>query len=263
MTINDIVAQCDGVDSGVYPQGLPPSYSWYKGNQTKMDGGNTAPAGWSACTGYFVAYPQDFTNKPFVACNVFVKDIETYLHKVKGGWVKVQDTALPIAVGRFDGPQTGNQATNLPVTKQADGSYLMQAPPLGYCNHGWPTARGAFTAGEIDGSVTYLKMRIDNANANVLGQCGFDWWASPSAPYPQNKGAGSCSWMKLTTDFKQMYCTQMTAAKLLSDPPPQPTGSIVVVQPPPVVVPPAVKPFTISVNGVELKSGDVLSIKQN
>lgn len=264
MTINDIVAQCDGVDSGVYPEGLPASYSWYKGNQTKMDGGNPAPAGWSACTGYFVTYPQDFTNKPYVACNIFVKDIETYLHKKAGGWVKVQDTPLPIVCGRFTGPQTGNVASNLPTVLQADGSYMMASPPLNFCNHGWPTDRGAFTAGLIDGSVTYVKMRVDNANANFLGMAGFDWWANPAAPYPQNSGSGSCSWKKLTTSFSQMYCTQMTAASLLADPPPQPAGTVVT---PPVVVPPVVVPpapsLSIALNGTALKSGDVLTIKQN
>lgn len=261
MTINDIVAQCDGVDSGVYPQGLPPSYSWYKGNQSKMDGGNQAPAGWSACTGYFVTYPQDFTNKPYVACNVFVRDLETWLHKKAGGWVRVQDGGIPIVCGRFTGPQTGNVASNLPVTKQADGSYMMASPPFDYCNHGWPAARGAFPADTIDGEITFLKMRVDNPNANFLGMCGFDWWQSPSAPYPQNRGSGSCAWMKLTTEWKQMFCTEMTAAQIANDFPP-PLTAIVITPPPPVPTPTPTKQVALMLNGVELKAGDVVSMKQ-
>lgn len=259
-TVQDVINMCDARDSGLYPQGLPKNYSWYKGTSASMNGGHPCPAGWTAQTLYWVVYPQDFTNEKWEPANHFIRNAECWLHKKTGGWIRSQDPSMPQACGRFDGPQTGNQATSLPGQKQADGSWKFPCPPLNYCNHGWTGPRGSYPANSVDWACVYYEMKIDNPAADFLMMAGMDWWQSPSAPYPNNMGSGACSWIKLTTDWKPQYCTEMDKTKFAADPPPFITGEVIPPEPEPEPEP-ATSGVVIEINGQPMKETDVVTFK--
>lgn len=225
-TTGDVIKLCDGNDSGYRPQGLPPGYSWYKGDSPPMDGGKTCPAGWTSATAYWVLYCEDFAaegkpGEPWVGCNLLIKDCELWLHKKTGGWDRHQDASNPVVCARMTAPQTGNEGHNITVTRQADGSYKMEAPPLDWCDHGWPQHRASFPANIYDHAFSIMRMKLDNAQSDMVAMGGVDWWRDPGAPFPNNQGTGVCAWTKITADkWTEIYCTQMLVSAFEADPPP-------------------------------------------
>lgn len=264
-TVADVEKLCNAHDSGVYPQGLPKNYSWYKGTSASMNGGHPCPANWTACTAYWVIYPQDYTNRKWTGGGVYVKDLTCHVHKKTGGWIQVQAANLEQKCGRFDGPQTGNQAWGMTPQMQSDGSARWDAPPLGYCNHGWPGPRGGYAANQFDYAFASMKMKCDNAEMDFLGMAGMDWWQSGGAPFPNNMGSGACSWVKLYPDrWVELYATEMELSKFSADPPPGVTaGGVTPPVEPPVDPPPQPAPsgMSVEINGVAMKPGETVTIK--
>jgi hypothetical protein len=57
-----------------------------------------------------------------------------------------------------------------------------------------------------------------------VAELGADWWRDPNAPFvddfSNNPGAGSSDWVKLTTEWKNLYFTTLSPQQLQADPPP-------------------------------------------
>lgn len=214
------------VQHEMYPQGLPTAYSWYYGGESYMGEAARVPGDqWAAMTGFHVVYPRAVSaggaGMPSVACNIFIRDYIYWAHLKTGGWVLVQQVPPSIVqTGRFDGPQTGNQAYGLNPVNMGGGEFREPSPPLDFCNHGWPSARGSYAAGSIDGMFGYFRMRIDNAAGNYLASSGIDLWVSTDAPFPQNTGYNLSAWKIVTTNFQYFTSTSMSEAALRADPPP-------------------------------------------
>jgi hypothetical protein len=191
-----------------------------------MDGNKSCPADWTSATAYWVLYPEDHAaegkpSEPWVPSNLLIKDCALYLHKKAGGWDIHQDADNPIICARMTGPQTGNAGYSITVTRQPDGSYKMEAPPLDYCNHGWPQHRASFDANKYDHAFSIMRMKLDNADSDMVAMGGVDWWKNPGAPFPENMGTGVCAWTPVRSDkWTEIYCTQMLVADFEADPPP-------------------------------------------
>lgn len=229
-TTGDVELLCNGHGSPYRPQGLPPSYSWYPANKPPMDGNNACPSGWSSGTGYFVVYPEDLAaegkpSEPWVGGFMFIKDCVTQLHRRDSNvWDTVQNSAqapYAIACARMIGTQSGNTGYALQCPKQSDGSFKIELPPLSYCNHGWPNARASFNPNVYDHAFHSFKIKLDNPNSDMLVQAGFDWWQSPSAPFPNNRGSGCCAWVRINgTEWTEASVTQMLLSAFEATPPP-------------------------------------------
>ena len=50
-------------------------------------------------------------------------------------------------------------------------------------DHIWPTARGTFAAGAVDGVYVQMDMRVTDPNLHLIAQVGADWWRDASAVF--------------------------------------------------------------------------------
>jgi hypothetical protein len=216
------VSQTSGIDQKLYPRGLPSSYDWYHGGG-HAGGYSQPPSGFTALTGWGQIYLQDGFPNP--ACHIFIKGFKTYIHFVGGGWSLVQDQATM----RIDGayyPADFHSYPNVACTKtpQSDGSFMIDAPAVGYNMHFYPGPRGTYTAGSVNGAFVVCQMRTDNPNANCIANMGADWWINSSVGYSRpetnSPGIGMSSWVKLSDTYQNFFFTNCTAANLASDPPP-------------------------------------------
>jgi len=249
--LTDAIYQNTVGNSEGFPQGVPQGYDWYSGTNTIV--GDKPPSDFTSVTGWGQVYPQAgaaaTTN---ASASVQVANFKTYVHLTSGGWVLVQDqSSNPIAGAHYTADFSG--AANVAWNEKtlADGSMIMDAPRSGYNDHFWPGARGTYGAGTIDGVFVEAQMKTNDPNANLVANIGADWWRSASAPYvdgfANNPSPGMSDWVKLTTDYKTLYFSSMSPAKLQADPPPglssvtqDPTAPVVTT--PPVTTPPVTPP---------------------
>lgn len=219
-------------DIGIYPFGIS-GYSWELGGYSYLGDPIVAPPPtWSATTAWFIIYQEAVAlhgvAKPTVACNVSIRNFQSWVHLKAGGWTQVQVSADVVAVAHLTpDQQTGGAAT---VTKKADGSSTWACAGAGYINHGWPNSRGGFTAGTVDGVFSIFDMRVDTAGANLIAASGIDWWTNTSAT--GNTGYAESIWKRLGTDWITITGTSVALATLQSDPPPPLVGVAVVTSPP-------------------------------
>ncbi len=100
----------------------------------------------------------------------------------------------------------------------------MNAPPMGYNDHFWPTVRGTFTPGTVDGVFVEASMRSSDPAANFVAQIGADWWRSATAQYQtgfsNNPVVGGNNFAKLTTQWQTLYYFSGSEQQLRADPPP-------------------------------------------
>jgi len=100
----------------------------------------------------------------------------------------------------------------------------INAPPAGYNDHFWPTLRGTFTPGTVDGIFAEAQMKTNDPSANPVAQLGADWWRNSTAPYAglnvNNTGVGLNDRVKLTTQWQTLYYTSLSPQQLQADPPP-------------------------------------------
>lgn len=228
--------------NGIYPYGLPESYSWYFGGESWLGDLSRLPANGklptcSAMTAWHIIYCEAVSAggaaKPSVPCNVIMRNYKSWVHLISGGWI-AQQAAPPdfVVNGRFDGAQSGNNATGVTTTANPDGTFTAQAPPndagdgTGWANHGWINSRGGFTAGTVDGAFSWFEICVDQPNANKLCASGIDWWQTTSANYPDNTGYSQTEWIRLTTDFQIVTGCSLDPSILQADPPPPLVGLI-------------------------------------
>jgi hypothetical protein len=222
------------MNNGIYPYAVPTSYSWYYGGGGYLgDPTVLAPSGWSSMTAWHAVFCEAVSAggdaKPSVECNVIIGRYSSWVHLTSGGWVQMQSVPpLAVVTARMDGAQSGNNGFDLNPTQNPDGTYTEEAPPVaplpGWCNHGWPSSRGSFTAGTVDGCFSYFEMRVDQPNANKIAASGIDWWQSPSADYPNNTGYSQSAWIRLTQNWRAITGCSVAVSVLRADPPPPLVG---------------------------------------
>jgi hypothetical protein len=207
-------------------QGLPEGLTWDKG-----DYGTTtltpAPSGFSAVTGWGQVYQEAGASvSPNAATDtVQIADYTTYVHLTNGSWVEVQNQAQGGIGGAHYVADFANNA-NIPLKEQtlSDGSVSLDAPPAGYNDHFWPTSRGTYTPGTVDGVFVEANMKTNDPSANLVAQLGADWWRSSTATFVNgfgnNPAVGGDNLTKLTTQWQTLYYTSLSAAQLQADPPP-------------------------------------------
>jgi hypothetical protein len=223
-TLTDVTYQNTAGNSQGFPLGVPTSWNWYQG--WNPDGQLAPPSDFTSVTGWGQVYPQAGAPTDSNSnASVQIANFHTYVHLTSGAWVEVQNqSADSIGGGHFLADFSGNSAVAWNETTLSDGSVSVDAPQSGYNDHFWPGARGTYAPGTVDGVFVEANMKTNDPNANLMADLGADWWRSPSADwvsdFSNNPGAGSSDWVKLTTEWKPLYFTSLTAQQLQADPPP-------------------------------------------
>jgi hypothetical protein len=223
-TLTDAIYQNTAGNSQGYPLGVPTSWNWYQG--WNPDGQLAPPSNFASLTGWGVVYPQAGASTDSNSnASVQIADFQTYVHLTSGAWVQVQNQSTDsIAGGHFFADFSGNSAVAWNETTLSDGSVSVDAPQNGYNDHFWPGARGTYAPGTVDGVFVEASMKTNDPNANLVAELGADWWRDPNAPFvddfSNNPGAGSSDWVKLTTEWKNLYFTTLSPQQLQADPPP-------------------------------------------
>lgn len=225
LSVDCVVSQNSGFDTGIYPHGVPRSFSWRAGGAAAA-GAGAPPSEFSALTGWGQIYPQ--AGAPNVAANIDLKDYRVYVHLRGGGWQLVQDQAVHTVGGRhYVADFSNNSSSAMGLVVGSDRSVRMEAPAFGYNDHFWIEPRGSYSRGAIDGVFSLAQLRTDRADANLIANFGGDWWRSPSAPYVyqngvfvNNPGIGMGSWVRLTTTYQYFFFTTLTRSQLEAEPPP-------------------------------------------
>jgi hypothetical protein len=208
-------------------QGLPVGLPWdtdTSSTKTVMP----APSGWSALTAWGQVYQEAGASvSPNAASDtVQIANFKTYVHLTNGTWVEVQNQAQDgISGGHYIADFSAGDA-HLPLSEQtlSDGSVSFDAPPSGYNDHFWPSLRGTFTPGTVDGVFVEADMKTNDPSANLVAQLGADWWRNATAQYAglnaNNTAVGLNDWTKLTTQWQTLYYTSLSPQQLRADPPP-------------------------------------------
>nr|WP_249147665.1 hypothetical protein [Bradyrhizobium sp. AUGA SZCCT0177] len=259
--MTDTIYQNTRGNSEAYPEGVPTSYNWYSG---KVGGESSAPAGFSAITGWGQIYPEaGASTAANASAHVQIADFETWVHLTTGGWVKVQDQATD-SIGGAQYLVDFSGGSNIPwtQTRLPDGSVSVNAPAAGYNDHFWPGGqRGTYTPGTVDGVYVQALMKTDNPNANLVANIGADWWRDTTAPYVyqngvfvNNPGVGMNNWVELTTEWKPLYFTSLSPTRLQTDPPPPLVTSAPIptlpTQPTSPVTPPNIAPTVLQASAL-------------
>jgi hypothetical protein len=101
-------------------------------------------------------------------------------------------------------------------------------PPAGYNDHFWPSARGTYALGAVDGVYVQMDMRTNDANEKLVANIGADWWLNATAGYVSNNpGVGMSNSVQLTGKWRALYFYSLSSAQLAADPlPPLEAGSL-------------------------------------
>jgi hypothetical protein len=205
-------------------QGYPAGLSWDTGvyGTTAL---RPAPSGFSALTAWAVVYPEAGAPANAASVTVQVANFTTYVHLTNGTWVKVQDQRRDGVSGAHYVADFSN-ADQIRLNQQtlSDGSVSMDAPPAGYNDHFWPSVRGTFTPGTVDGVFAEAKMKTNDPNASLVAQIGADWWLNSTAQYvsdfKNNPVVGGNNFIRLTTQWQALYYTSLSPQELEANPPP-------------------------------------------
>jgi hypothetical protein len=228
----NVSAQRSALSEAIYQntpgnsQGLPEGFPGDKGvyGTTTL---TPAPPGFSALTAWGVVYQEAGAPvSPNAASDtVQIANFTTYVHLIGGTWVEVQNQAQGgIGAAHYLADFSNN--ANIPLSKQTlpDGSVSLDAPPAGYNDHFWPTTRGTYTPGTVDGVFVQANMKTNDPDANLVAQLGADWWRDSTAIYVSgfvnNPAVGGTNFVKLTTQWKTLYYTSLSPQQLQADPPP-------------------------------------------
>jgi hypothetical protein len=220
--LSEAVYQNTPGNSEGYPEGLSWDKGFYGTSRLKP-----APAGFSAVTGWGVVYREAGAPvSPNAASDtVQIANFKTYVYLTNGTWVKVQDQAQGgVGGAHYVADFSGN--ANIPWREQtlSDGSVSVDAPPTGCNDHFWPTVRGTFTPGTVDGVFVEADMKTNDPSANLVAQIGADWWLNYSAQFvtgfANNPVVGGNNFVKLTTQWQTIYYSSLSPQQLQADPPP-------------------------------------------
>jgi hypothetical protein len=245
-SLSDIVAQNTAGHSAGNPVGVPTSYSWYDGLLKVSD---APPSDFTAVTGWGQVYQK--AGAPAYSnpnASVEIANATTYVHlKSTGQWVVAQAQATdPITGAHFVSDFSGNAAIPMSVNAGSNGSTALDTPPSGHNDHFWPSARGTYAAGDVDGVYVQMDMRVTDPNLQLIANVGADWWRNASAGYvdgfSNNPAAGMSNWVQLSTQWSTLGFFSGSTAQFEAHLPPTLVGSAQGNPPPPVVVPPPVNP---------------------
>lgn len=225
LSIDCVVSQNSGYNTGIYPHGVKTYFSWYAGGPAAT-GNGAPPSDFSSLTGWGQIYPQAGSSN--VAANIYIKDYRVFVHLKGGGWQLVQDQATNSIGGyHYVADFSNNSFSAMGLDVQSDGSVRMDSPPSGHNDHFWIEPRGSYDPGTVDGVFSMAQLRTDSASANLIANFGGDWWRNTSAPYlyqngvfVNNPGIGMGSWVRLTTTYQYFFFTTMTKSQLQAEPPP-------------------------------------------
>ena len=235
-SVSDAIKQNTlGLSEG-FPAGVPRSYNWYKG--WNPDGLKTPPADFTAVTGWGQVYQR--VGAPAHSnpnATLEVANAKTYVHiKATGEWILAQDQATnPINGGHFVTDFAGNAAIAMKLSAGSGGSAVFDAPPSGYNDHFWPSARGTYAPGTVDVVYVQMDIRVTDPNSNLVASVGADWWRDANAPYVQdhsnNPGAGSSNWVQVSTQWSTLAFYSTSTPQFQGDPPPPLVGQTIETRP--------------------------------
>lgn len=223
ISISNIIAQNTVGGSDGVPVGVPAGWGFYSGRNVDDP---TPPSNFTAVTGWAHIYQEAgtpaYTN---TSASIEIANSRTYVHlKATGEWVLVQNQATGgITGGQFVTDFSG-PTRDMRISTGSGGSTAIGAPPAGYMDHIWPTARGTFAAGSVDAVYVQMDMRVTDPNLHLIAQLGADWWRNASAPFvsdfSNNPGVGTNNWKELSTQWSTLGFYSSTTAQFQANPPP-------------------------------------------
>lgn len=228
--LDEVMRQNAWTDNGLYPQGVPSSYSWYPHGggpnispQVRGLYPNVPDQSWNAINAYTHIFPKLGEALPIAGDKIFMANTKVHLHKKTGGWITVQDQSVnsPIQGGWFVPTQDNYFPPGMTIVNRPDKVAEYDAPREPYAAHVWPTPRGTFMPGTIDGVFVTMDLWVNRAGCKLVAMSSGDWWASPTAPFPNNGGVGATDWIELTTEPQRCMYTHLTRAQLEADPTPE------------------------------------------
>jgi hypothetical protein len=232
ITLDEVLQQNRGVDTGYYPLGLPTRYSWYKKGGGPGKGPIPSPSGFTSLAGWTHIFIQTGQPDPPADCKISVKNFKAYLiNRSTNAWVLVQDMAG--MSGGIDGgyfkaviSPANEGATGAVITPlQPDGSQTISAPRKGTMTHFWPKNRASYPADTMSAGYFTIDLKVDKPGCKLISMSAADWWRDPSAPFlstfANNPGVGSTDWLPIPYDqYKTMAFTPWTREQLIANPPP-------------------------------------------
>lgn len=260
-----------GVSTGLFPGGIPASYSWYPhglGPQYPC----SPPPGWTQAQMYMHVFVPDGSPSPNPAANLLTRNPQLWVrHTSDKSWAKLVTPPQTIGGGHFNLPITPqNLAQPLTITTLANGVTRIQPPTLSFMSHFW-TGRGDFGTGggNIDAVFITWEAALDAPGRYCLG-LAMDWWtnsqgAAPAGSFTSNQ-ASLCAmdWGTLDNvadtstwgNYKTFVATNLTQAQLEQSLPPYFNGNANGDTVPPVVTPPVGVPGPVGPQGPKGDKGD-------
>jgi hypothetical protein len=208
-----------------YPLGVPKEYAWCSGSYKPPDN-SAPPSDFTSVTGKGLVYPEASSPEYSSQGVITIANAKTYVHlSASREWVLVQNQATnQISGAHFASDFSAKPGKQMRLDAQPDGSVVIGAPPIGYNDQFWPTTRGTYAAGTVDGVYVQMDMRTNDPKMQLVASVGADWWRDASAGFVQgsaeNSGAGISNWVKLSTQWSTIRFYSVTAAQLQAEPPP-------------------------------------------
>ena len=222
--LTDAIAQNTRAKNQAHPAGVPKTWNWYNG-KSGTSFAAPAPTGFSAVTGWGIIYPEAEQPQPRLATDVIIGRFATYLHRIVGGWIEVQNqSGDSLVAGHFAADFLNNASSPLPVEKLTDDSVKIGGPGLGYNDHFWLSTRGEFEPGTVDGVFVTVKLKATQPDVNLIAAVGADWWRNSSAEFKagfsNNPGIGQSNFIRLTANWQTLYYYSISTPQLEHDVPP-------------------------------------------
>jgi hypothetical protein len=221
----DAIIQNTPGQSEAFPLGVPKGYAWCSGSY-KPAGNSAPPSDFAAVTAkglvYLEAGSPEYSGQ---GAGIRIANVKTYVHlSASREWVVVQDQATNGIVGSHFAPDFSPTLTKqMRLDAQPDRSVIIGAPPKGYNNHFWPTERGTYVPGTVDGVYVQMDMRTNDPYMKLVASVGADWWRDASAGFVQGStdvsGAGISNWVKLSTEWSTLRFYSLSTARLQAEPP--------------------------------------------
>jgi hypothetical protein len=221
----DAIFQNTPGQSEGYAVGVPKGFAWCSG-WYKPAGDSPPPSNFTAVTAKGQIYPKEGARAPSNKDAITIKNAKTYVHlSTTREWVLVQDQAKDEITGaHFIADFSSNPDKPMKLSLQLDRSVVVSAPPSGYNDHFWPTQRGRYAAGSVDGVYVQMDMRTNDPNMKVVANVGADWWLDASAGIVPDvatlSGAGQSDWVELSTRWATLRFYSWSTGQLQADPPP-------------------------------------------
>jgi len=257
-SISDIIAQNTIGYSEGRPAGVPTSYGWYDGVYKPEA---APPSDFTSVTGWGQVYQEAGSGSYYNPnATVDVANARTYVHlKATGEWVLVQNQATTGIAGAHFIADFSGAGTTMNVTPLSGGGVALDAPPAGYNDHFWPTSRGVYPAGAVDGVYVQMDMKVSDPNLHLVANVGADWWRNATAPYvdgfSNNPGAGMSNWVELSTQWTTLGFYSGSSSQFQADLPPPLQGSTTT--PPVVTTPDTVAPLAPKITAFTPDTGTV------